>query len=372
MKVVYFTESLLPQVDGVSRTLARLFDFLERRGVGFRVYSPFVPDGSVRWSGRVRPVKYARFPLYRDYRVSWPGLRRIAGEVEAFRPDLIHLVSPTPLGFRALGLAGREGIPAVASFHTHFVSYFRYYRVSRLEGLGWALLRRFHNRCAATFAPSGTIARELEEQGIERVRLWSRGIDPHGFSPDRSDETLRTRLAPGGEPILLYAGRLVREKDLSDLVEMERLLRRRGVRHRLVLVGDGPMRSELESELPDAHFAGHREGGELARWYASADVFVFPSTTETFGNVVLEAMASGLPAVVTDRGGVTDLIEPGTNGLVARANHPEELTGRVAALLENPARREQLREGALRSARERDWDTVNQGLLNDYRDVAGE
>ena len=371
MKIAYFTESLLPHVDGVSRTLAQLFGTLEARGVDFRVHSPFVPGPEVSWSARVRPVRFVRFPLYPDYRVSLPWGHGVGRELDAWGPDLVHLVSPTPLASWAQRWAARRGVPVVSSFHTHFVSYFRYYGVPALEGFGWGMLRRFYARCARVYAPSRSIIRELESHGIGRLELWSRGMDTRRFSPDFRDPALRRAVgADDDTPVVLLVSRLVKEKDLADLVEMDAVLRGRGARYRLVLVGDGPMRGELEERLPDAHFAGHQTGEALARWYASGDVFVFPSTTETFGNVVTEALASGLPAVVVDRGGPPDQIEPGENGWIARANDPADLAERVESLLRDPEARARMGRRAVASARERDWDAINGRLLDSYAAVA--
>ncbi|HEV2736257.1 MAG TPA: glycosyltransferase family 1 protein [Longimicrobiaceae bacterium] len=371
MKIAYFTESLLPHVDGVSRTLAQLFGTLEARGVDFRVHSPFVPGPEVSWSARVRPVRFVRFPLYPDYRVSLPWGHGVGRELDAWGPDLVHLVRPTPLASWAQRWAARRGVPVVSSFHTHFVSYFRYYGVPALEGFGWGMLRRFYARCARVYAPSRSIIRELESHGIGRLELWSRGMDTRRFSPDFRDPALRRAVgADDDTPVVLLVSRLVKEKDLADLVEMDAVLRGRGARYRLVLVGDGPMRGELEERLPDAHFAGHQTGEALARWYASGDVFVFPSTTETFGNVVTEALASGLPAVVVDRGGPPDQIEPGENGWIARANDPADLAERVESLLRDPEARARMGRRAVASARERDWDAINGRLLDSYAAVA--
>jgi phosphatidylinositol alpha 1,6-mannosyltransferase len=369
MRVLFFTEALYPHVDGVSRTLARLFASLERTGVEFRVVSPFVPDASVSWSGRVRPARFVRFPLYPDYRISFPD-RVLAREMEAYAPDLVHVVSPTPMAIWAQRWARRHGVPVVASFHTHFVSYFRYYGVPRLEGMGWRMLRRFYARCARVYAPTVRIIRELEEHGIRDLELWSRGIDRDRFGPRFRAPALRAAAgADDDTPIVLMVSRLVREKDLLDLVPMERALRERGNRFRLVLVGDGPLREELERALPDAHFAGHQSGEALARWYASADVFVFPSTTETFGNVVAEAQASGVPPVVVDRGGPPELIEPGGTGWIARANDPADLAGCVERLLRDPAERRRIARDAHEAVSGRDWEAINGRLVDSYAAV---
>jgi phosphatidylinositol alpha 1,6-mannosyltransferase len=370
MRVAYFTESLYPLVDGVSRTLARLFDSLEEEGIDFRIFSPFVPPREIAWSPRVHPVRYVHFPPYPDYRVSVPRSGGARAALERFRPDLIHVASPTPMGYWAQRQAHRLGIPVVASFHTHFVSYFRYYRMGALEPLGWWLLRRFYRGCARVYAPTWSIVGELEERGIRGVELWSRGVDLQGFSPARRDSALRERLGVDeSRPLLLLVSRLVREKDLAELVEADRELRGRGVRYRLALVGDGPMRGELEEALPQAYFAGHSGGEELAAWYASADVFVFPSTTETLGNVVLEALASGVPAVVSDEGGPQDLIADGETGYVFPAHDVATLAERLGVLLSDPALRRRLGEAARASAIGRDWTAINADLVRSYERV---
>jgi glycosyltransferase involved in cell wall biosynthesis len=370
VRVAYFTESLYPLVDGVSRTLARLFETLEREEVAFRVFSPFRPDPSIEWSDRVQVVRHLPLVVNPGYRISLPGGREVREALESFQPDLIHVVSPTPMAVWAQRWARRAEIPSVASFHTHFVSYFRYYRIGALEPLGWSLLRRFYRRSRRVYAPSSSIIRELRDEGIENLELWSRGIDLAAFSPRFRDPAIRAAAgADEDTPLLLLVSRLVKEKDLADLVEVDAELRRRGVRFRLALVGDGPMRGELEASLPEAHFAGHQSGEALARWYASADVFVFPSTTETLGNVVLEALASGLPAVVVDRGGPRDLVEPDVTGFIARANDISNIADDVERLLRDPALRARMATAGIASASSRDWDSINRRLLESYRSV---
>ncbi|HZG42700.1 MAG TPA: glycosyltransferase, partial [Longimicrobium sp.] len=271
---------------------------------------------------------------------------------------------------RAQRWAEANGLPTVSSFHTHFVSYFRYYGVPALEPFGWRMLRRFYARDRTVYAPSHSIIAELAERGIGNTELWSRGIDLARFSPDHRDPELRRVAgAEDGVPIVLMVSRLVKEKDMADLVRMDRILRQRGNIYRLVLVGDGPMRGELERDLPDAFFAGHQSGAGLARWYASGDMFVFPSTTETFGNVVVEAQASGMPTVVVNRGGPPDLVQPGRTGFIARPNDPEDLAARVEELLRDPERRARMGAQARAAAAERDWGAINGRLLQSYARV---
>lgn len=372
MRIVFFTESLLPLVDGVSHTLSHLFAALEAEGIDFRVYAPFVPPTDIPWQSRVRRVRSFTFPLYRDYRVSLPGGRRVAAELDAWQPDIVHVVSPTPMAVWAQAYARSRGIPVVATFHTHFVAYFPYYGVRRLDRMGWSILRWFYGRCTATFAPSMSIVDELRAHDIDNVRLWSRGVDARCFAPGWRDDALRARLgADESAPLVLLVSRLVKEKDLADLVEMDRVLRSRGLSYRLALVGDGPMRRQLERDLPHAHFAGHQCGAALSRWYASADIFVFPSTTETFANVVQEALSSGVPAVVTDRGGPQSVIDPGRSGLVARANDPTDLADNVEHLIRDRDLRAMMSRAARQRAQDRSWEAVNAVLVREYGAIAG-
>src|SRR4051812_8325919 len=194
MKIAYFSESLLPHVDGVSRTLAQLFSFLERANVDFRVWSPFVPPPELSWADRVREVPYIRFPPYPDYRLTVPIGHKISQRLDQYGPELLHVVSPTPVAVRAQKYAQRRRIPVVSSFHTHFVSYFRFYGVGGFEWLGWKLLRSFYARCEVVYAPSRGIIRELAEHGITNTELWSRGIDLGRFSPRWRDPEIRARM----------------------------------------------------------------------------------------------------------------------------------------------------------------------------------
>jgi glycosyltransferase involved in cell wall biosynthesis len=369
MRVAYFTESLPPLSDGVTRTLERLVETLTDRQVEFMFFSAVDPDGTLPWRARVHRVTAIPFPLYRYYRmgIPWPGA--LDGPLDRFRPDLIHIVNPTLLGNYGISYAERRGLPVVGSFHTHFVSYLAFYGFAGLEPYGWKYLAWFYNRCAVTYVPSRATTAELRRNGIERLELWRRGVDLQQFAPHFRSPALRERLGAAALPILLFVGRLVREKNLDDLAAAVQVLRERNHRFQLVLVGDGPMRAELEARLPWAHFAGHQEGADLARWYASADLFVFPSTTETFGNVTLEAFASGLPVVAANCGGARDLVVPGVTGLLARPADPVSFADRVELLLQNPGHRIRMGLRALEWARHFRWPEVNERLLQSYARV---
>jgi glycosyltransferase involved in cell wall biosynthesis len=367
MRIAYFSESLPPVVDGVSRTLTRLLDTMATDpALDFRVYSPWLPGPTVAWQRRVRRIASVAFPAYRYYRLGLPYGQGLAADLDRFRPHLIHAVSPTPLGVFAQRNAARRRLPIVTSYHTHFLRYFRYYGVRLLERAGWAFLRWFHNRCVSTHAPSPSAEAELRANGVRDVELWSRGVDAARFQAAHRDEATRAAAGAAAAPLLLYVGRLVQEKDLDDLVAACALLRAAGVPFRLALVGDGPKRRDLERRLPDAHFTGTVEGDLLARWYASADVFVFPSTTETFGNVVLEGMASALPVVATRAGGVADLVAHGETGLLDRPHVAGDFARAVQALLVDRSLRLRLGAAARRAAERHSWPAVNARLLASY------
>ncbi|TLY52287.1 MAG: glycosyltransferase family 1 protein, partial [Gemmatimonadetes bacterium] len=252
-----------------------------------------------------------------------------------------------------------------------FVSLFSYYGLGPLEHLGLFLMRRFYNRCSATLAPSRTTAAELRAAGIRNVTLWWRGVDHRRFAPGFRSEALRSRAGAGDAPVLLYVGRLAREKNLDYLVTAVHELEGRGTAFRLVIAGEGPMRQELAARLPRAHFTGHLRQDLLAAWYASADLFLFPSANETFGNVVLEAFASGLPVVGVSRGGVQELVRPGRNGFLAPADAPAVFAEITRALLERPALLARLSEHARATAARYRWPDVSRRLLACYQHVLG-
>src|SRR6185369_9245025 len=246
--------TLPPIIDGVSRTLGRLFDFLESQGIEFKIYAPFKPDDSRIWSKRVEVLSSVPFPLYDYYRVSLPR-KGLWKEVEDFKPDLIHSVSPTPCGIFGLHYARKHHLPAVTSYHTHFVDYFKHYRLGLFKSWGWVYLKWFHNLGLATYTPTPSTIEELRKRGFKNLELWSRGVDLDRFSPRFRDEEMHAKVGKG-LPIILFVGRLVSEKDLWDLILADRILKGRGIKYQLVIAGDGPMKEELARELPEAHLTG--------------------------------------------------------------------------------------------------------------------
>jgi phosphatidylinositol alpha 1,6-mannosyltransferase len=365
MKVAYFTESLPPLVDGVSHTLSYLRRSLDAEKIDYRFFSPFLPANE-SWADRVVHVLSVPFPLYIEYRISLPAFHDLRYLLRGFAPDIIHICSPFFLGLFAYKYAAEAGIPVVNSFHTRFVSYLEYYGSGWLERYGWRYLRWFYNRGDICFVPSGATIRELKARGFSNLTLWERGIDSGRFSPAFADRNLKDNWSPDGNPVALFVGRLVREKDVETLLEAHRILIKRKIPYRLVFVGDGPMRGQIQREAPDAYLAGHLQGDRLSRAYASADIFVFPSTTESFGNVVLEAAASGLPVIGASEGGVGDLIRDGETGFLTVPKDPGDLALKMEALLTNETLRNAMAAGAVEFASQKDWNRINRTLLENY------
>ncbi|HEM49351.1 MAG TPA: glycosyltransferase family 1 protein, partial [Caldithrix sp.] len=292
MKVAYFADSLPPSTDGVARTFTQLVNTLHEERLEYHFFSPFKPNEQYFWKNNVDQVFSVPLFLYNHYRIGLPASHRIYDQLDSFKPDIIHVTSPTPLGQLGLKYAQKRGIPVVSSYHTHFVSYFKYYGLQKLEPIGWQILKKFYNQFDCVYVPSPSTAEELEIRGFENIELWQRGIDLSSFSSQKLNQELKMNISPDQKPILLFVGRLVQEKDLDDLVKVDRILKSRSKDFKIVITGDGPMRSQLETQLPDAKFTGWLHGQQLSEIFASSDIFVFPSTTETFGNVILEAYAS--------------------------------------------------------------------------------
>ena len=365
MRIAYFTESLPPLTDGVARTYTRLAETLNEDGHDFLFICPMTPAETEPWRGRVIRVPSVPFPLYKYYRVGLPNPFKLDPILDRFQPDLIQVAAPTPLCLYGQNYANRRKIPTIASYHTHFVDYFPYYGYGWAVGLGWDWMRWCYNRSRKTFAPTPGAIQELTRRGFRNVEAWPRGIDSSKFSPQFRSPAPRQKLGLGPEPLLLFVGRMVGEKDLQDLADASVILKSEGYRFRLAFAGDGPFRATMEKQLPGDYFGGFIQGPPLAELYASSDLFVFPSTTETFGNVILEAFASGLPVVGVKKGGVADLVVDGKNGYLARPKDPADFAEKIKIILDKPALQQTLAEGALQTAANFDWLAINRKLIQE-------
>ena len=367
MKIAIFTETFLPKIDGVVTILCQVLERLQTKGHQVLLFGP--PGGPQEYAGaEIVGVGGPRFPLYPELRINIP--RRFVWEkIKAFQPDLVHIVSPFFLGPFGFSYARRLNVPILASFHTHVPSYVRYYGGAFVEPIVWSYLRTLHNQADVNLCPSTETLRDLRSHGFERVRWWQRGIDTRRFTPGPRDMALRARLTDGNpdELLVLYVGRHSPEKRLNLI--RDPLAGVPGVR--LTMVGGGPSHEQLKRHFRGTRttFPGFLRGEELVDAYRAADVFLFPSTTETFGLVALEAMACGVPVIAANTGGVLDIIRDGENGLLFNPERPAEIGALVRRLQQQPALRERLAEQGLQHARSRSWQSTMDQLI-DYYGVA--
>lgn len=370
-RVALFTGAYNHIADGVSLTLNRLVAHLERQGAAVRVFAPTVEDPPVDHAGTLVPVRSMPAPGRPDYRVALGLSRAARQELKAFRPNLFHVATPDLLGRSARKWARRWDVPLVASYHTHFSSYLKYYGLGFFEGALWAYLRRFYRPCRHIYVPSPSMAEVLRHRGVTGgLRLWQRGVDTTRFSPDqRSLEWRRARGIGDDEVVISFVSRLVREKGLDVFAEVVEGLRARGVPCRCLVVGDGPARQEMEARLPEATFTGHLEGEALARAYASGDVFLFPSDTETFGNVTLEAMASGLPTICADATGSSTLVDDERTGLLAPSGNTRTFLDATARLVTRTRLRRRMGRAARQRAQRYDWHAILSRMAGYYDEI---
>jgi len=370
MRIAIFSEVYWPMVSGVGVTLVRLVDALEARGHEVRVYSATypLPPGE-----RDRPEAH-RSPsiplfLYPDVQWAFPRQRAITDDLRIFRPDVVHVATEFSMGLAGMKAARQLGLPLVASAHTDYQKYANRYRMEWVLQMGWMYLRWFYGHAHRVLVPSSFFERVLNGRGIHHTAVWTRGVDMSCFSPAHRSESWRARFGVGPHGMLVtYVGRLAREKDLKRLIEAWIGVRSRHADAQLVLVGQGPLEAEIRRRgLPGVHLGGLLTGQALSEAYASADLFVFPSTTETFGNSLLEAMASGLPCLTVRAGGIPEFARDGVNALMVAPHDTAAIGEGLARLLADAALRDRLRAGGLETARSREWGPIYDGLLEQYR-----
>jgi glycosyltransferase involved in cell wall biosynthesis len=362
--------------DGVALTLNRLVAYLERQGVEVLVFAPVGKVPAFTHQGTVVPVPSVSLPRRPEYRLAF-GLPRLAvRRLRAFRPDIVHIaLAPDPLGYSAWRVARRLKIPVVASYHTRYEAYLKHYwYVAGLSGLLRYYLRRFYGACREVYVPTQSMVDALLADGLRNnFRLWPRGVDPSHFNPGKRSNLWRATHGIGeSELVVVHVARLVREKQLDTLVGALRLTAARNIAHRTVIVGDGPERAGLERQLPHAIFTGFLEGEELAEAYASSDIFLFPSDTESFGNVTLEAMASGLPCVCADATGSRSLVAHGRTGYRAKPGCAQEFAHHIETLARDPKLRRQMGAAARERSLEFPWDGTMARIHGYYKSLLAE
>ena len=350
MRIAIVAESFLPQVNGVSNTVRHLTEQLSDAGHKLMVIAP--GPGRLTYAGSpVIRVRSIPLPWYRELPIGLPG-PAIAHALEGFRPDVVHLAAPAVLGAAGLRAAKRLGLATVAVYQTDVIAFARHYRI-HAEPVLRSWLRHVHSRADRTLAPSTATVELLRTFGIPRVHRWGRGVDLELFDPGRRDPALRRQLAPNGEVVVGYVGRLAEEKGLGRLTELTDIP---GIR--LVIVGDGPARATMQRRLPNAHFTGMLHGEELARTFASLDVFVHTGVNETFCQTVQEAQASGVTPVAPAVGGPLDLIAHRETGLLYHPGDPAALRRTVLTAMRNAELRQRMALAARVDVGQRTWANV--------------
>ena len=368
MRIVFFTETFLPKVDGIVTRLTKTLQHLVAAGDEVLIFCPEgAPDSYL--GAKVVGVPAVPLPLYPELKLALPR-PAVSEALEQFRPDLVHVVNPAVLGLGGIWLAKSRNLPLVASYHTHLPKYLEYYGMGMLEPLLWELLKAAHNQASLNLCTSTAMVAELAAKGIQHTALWQRGVDTDLFRPELRNDSMRARLhGPYDDTghLLLYIGRLSAEKQIERIRPVLEAM----PQTRLALVGDGPHRQQLERwfEGTPTTFVGYLAGEELASAYACGDAFLFPSSTETLGLVLLEAMAAGCPVVGADRGGIPDIVSDGENGCLYDPDQPHSLTAAVKRLLGESQTRGSLRQAARQEAERWGWAGATDQLRGYYHKV---
>ena len=355
--------------DGANQALNRLVGYLLRQGVQVRVYAPTVENPAFPATGDLVSVPSIPFPGRSEYRVPIALTGRLRRDLAQFNPNIVHVSSPDVVAHRAVSWARRHKVAAVASVHTRFETYFAYYGLQFVEPVVRAMLRRFYHRSEVVLAPAESTAAILRGQRMNRdIMLWSRGIDREQFNPERRDMAWRRSLGiADDEMVIAFLGRIVMEKGLDVFADGVHAFGTYGLKHRVLVIGEGPARPWFEEQLPEAIFTGQITGTDLARALASADLLFNPSITEAFGNVTLEAMACALPVLAAEASGTTSLVRHEVTGTIVDPEEVDEFAAALAAYARDPDLRRRHGEAGLAVAETMDWDTINSAVLRAYR-----
>lgn len=373
IKVAFFAEILVENFDGASRTMFQIIKRINPDDFEFLFFCGTGPETLCGFD--CISVPSVVVPLNSTYKIALPALasRRIRNTLEQFSPDVIHIATPSILGNFALKLAYSYQIPVISVYHTHFISYVDYYLryapffISMVKPLVSENQKNFYNQCDIVYVPSESIYADLRSMGIqgERLKLWKRGLDTNVFSPGRKNPEAMKGITGNSKPTVLFASRLVWEKNLETLIEIYSEITRRNIDVNFLIVGDGVARKTCEKRMEKAIFLGQKEHEELAVIYASADIFLFPSISETYGNVVLEAMASGLPCVIANGGGSADFIEQGVNGFKCKPNDSNDYISKILCLLSIESLRLQFMDKGLEYSKNCSWEQLTNTYFDD-------
>ena len=377
-KVAFFAEILVKHYDGASRTMFHIIDRIPKDKFEFSFICGVAPEE--RFEHQVMKVCSTSIPFNSTYKVATPllDIKKIWGHLDEFKPDIIHVASPSPLGNLALWYAKKHNIPTVGIYHTHFISYVDYY----LEKIPLVLpavknqvvkgQRKFYDKFDKLYVPTTQMVKELGDYGFatEHMSLWQRGLDHTVFHPGQKDIDALKNITGNDKPTIIYASRLVWEKNLQTLAALYKLIQANGAKYNILVAGDGVAMAELQKLMPEAYFLGKVPQQELAMLYASCDAFVFPSVTETYGNVVVEAMASGCPCVIAAGGGSQSHVQDGRTGYLCPPNDADAYMQAIDHLIANPSHTAAMVQTGYKYTADLDWDKLCQRYFSEISDMA--
>ncbi|MEH6931170.1 glycosyltransferase family 4 protein [Bacillus sp. JJ783] len=370
MRVAIFTDTFTPQVNGVAKTLERLTKYFQKENIAYSVFAPqhTAEDNFVANVNTMRSIPLTI--LYPECRFAFPT-PRIKRELLAFKPDIIHIATPFNMGLCGLYYAKKLNIPVVGSYHTDFDAYLHYYKIEFLSSMLWNYLKWFHSHMQKNFVPSPETLHQLKKKGFQQLYIWGRGVDCTLFHPTYNKDLFRKKYNITAKYILSYVGRLAPEKDIDTLQTLIQTTNKERDDIHWLIAGDGPLAKGLHENVPKTNvtFTGYLQGTNLAEVYASSDLMVFPSTTETFGNVVLESLACGTPVIGANSGGVKNIIKDEKTGFLCEPKNEDSFLSSIYELLNNEEMRKQMSQDAHSYAATKSWDEISSDLLMHYDDV---
>jgi glycosyltransferase involved in cell wall biosynthesis len=371
MRIAIFTDTYFPDINGVSSTLIHFTNHLESQGIVYKVFAPASRSGEYI-SEHIRRFKSFSLFLYPECRFALPNVRSLKSELEDFAPDIIHIATPFNMGLCGLYLSKKLNLPIVGSYHTNFDHYLKYYNLSFLSSSLWKYMKWFHKPLKKIFVPSYETIGQLKRRGFRNTVLCPAGVDCTLYRPDYDQHSARKKYGLSRKFTLSFVGRLAPEKDLHTLMAIAHAIPAELTGQiDWLIIGDGPLRAELEEQAPaNMKFTGYLTGSDLAEAYSVSDLFVFPSPTETFGMVVLEALASGTPAVAANSGGVKNIIKTGKTGFTCEPGNVAAFTEAIVHLLKNDRLRIKFQAEARMYALEQSWDAIFQNMLWHYQDIS--
>lgn len=379
-KVAFFAEILIRDFDGASRTMFNVIDRIPREDFDFMFFCAEPPDEAFDYPLFRFPAM--RIPFNETYKMAVPYFKKkeLFKTLDEFKPDVIHIASPSPMGSVAQDYAKKRGVKLVGIYHTHFISYVEYYlkRVPGMSALQSPAQRfvvnnqkKFYDKMDVIFTPTKQMIKELGGFGLrtDNMVLWQRGLNHTIFNPSKRDETALREITGNDRPCVIFASRLVWEKNLETLAQVASLAGEQGLDYNFIIAGDGVAKSKLEGMMPNAYFLGNVPHEKLAMLYATCDAFVFPSITETYGNVVVEAMASGCPCVIAQGGGSQSHVEQDVNGLLSSPNDAAQYVDHLKRIIENPDIAQRYRQEGYKYTSDLDWDKLCRKYFSKLEEV---